>query len=66
VEAGEALAGEGAVTVIHFTDAVGMEAITGAGTLRVGTYVTLPSEVSGLTSSEVESALEIQPGRCAF
>ena len=63
-EAGVQGAGE-LVTVTHFTDAAGMDAIA-SGTLNPGTYVTLPSEVSGMSSAEVEKALEIQSGRGAF
>jgi RHS repeat-associated protein len=57
---------EEGVTVTHFTDAAGVQAITESGTLQSGTYVTLPGEVSGLDASQVESALEIQPGRGTF
>jgi RHS repeat-associated protein len=66
VLAGAEVIEEGLVTVTHFSDAAGVQAITESGTLRAGTYVTLPGEASGMTASEVESALEIQPGRGAF
>jgi RHS repeat-associated protein len=54
------------VTVTHFTDAAGVQAITDSGTLQTGTYVTLPTEVGGLSSSDVESLLEIESGRGEF
>jgi len=53
------------VTVTHFTSAEGVAAIEG-GALRAGSFVAVPGEVSGLTATEVESALEIQSGRGAF
>lgn len=55
-----------ALTVVHYTSAEGLQAIIESGTLRAGTYVTLPTEVEGLTASEIETSLEIQPGRAAF
>jgi hypothetical protein len=55
------------VTVTHFTDAATVGKITnGTGTLNAGSFVTLPSQVTGLTASGVESALEIEAGRGAF
>jgi RHS repeat-associated protein len=54
------------ISVTHYTDAAGVQGITESGYLSAGQYVTLPSEVSGLTASEVESALEIKAGRGAF
>jgi RHS repeat-associated protein len=54
------------VTAAHFTSAEGAAAIEASGTLRAGSFVTLPSEVSGMTASEVEGALELQSGRGAF
>ncbi|MBF6570933.1 MAG: RHS repeat-associated core domain-containing protein [Candidatus Binataceae bacterium] len=73
VELGEVVAeGEGAalvddalVTVSHFTNAAGAEAIGEGGMLRAGSFVTT-SNLSGLSASEVESALEIDPGKGAF
>jgi RHS repeat-associated protein len=65
----EIVAAEGTadlVTVTHFTSAEGAAAIEGSGALRAGSFVTLPSEVTGLSATEVESALEIQSGRGAF
>jgi RHS repeat-associated protein len=53
-------------TVTHFTSDAGMEAISESGTLRAGTYVTTPGEIpGGATSGEVESLLEIGPGKGA-
>ncbi len=60
------LAENGLTTVMHFTSAEGVTAITEAAVLRTGTYVTLPGEVAGLNSLGVESTLEIQAGRGAF
>jgi hypothetical protein len=51
---------------VHYTDAEGMAAIQEAGSLRQGTFVTVPSEVSGLSAPEIETTLEIQSGRGAF
>jgi RHS repeat-associated protein len=59
-------AAEGVVTVTHFTSAEGVVAIEGAGALRAGSFVALPSEVSGMSVLQVETALEIQAGRGAF
>jgi hypothetical protein len=56
----------GTTTLIHFTDQAGMDAIQASGTLRAGSYVTLPSEVAGMSQAKVEEFLEIQPGRGAF
>ncbi|MGH7959432.1 MAG: hypothetical protein ACREH8_20815, partial [Opitutaceae bacterium] len=56
----------GTVTVVHFTDQAGVNAIQAAGTLRAGTFVTLPSEVAGRGAAQVATALEIQAGRGAF
>ncbi|MFO0860598.1 MAG: RHS repeat-associated core domain-containing protein [Phycisphaerales bacterium] len=64
--AGIAASKNGLVTVMHFTDQQGLEAIQGAKALRSGTYVTVPEEVQGLNAAQVEAALEIQPGRGAF
>jgi hypothetical protein len=50
--------------VLHFTDDVGVEAITKSGSLRQGTFVTLPRDVpAGSTARQVEELLEIAPGR---
>ncbi|MEX2207624.1 MAG: RHS repeat-associated core domain-containing protein, partial [Myxococcota bacterium] len=50
--------------VLYFTDDVGVEAITKSGSLRQGTFVTLPRDVpAGSTSRQVEELLEIAPGR---
>ena len=55
------------VTVTHFTNAEGASAITeGGGVINPGSYVTTPGEVTGMNASEVESALEIDPGKGAF
>lgn len=56
----------GTVTVVHFTDQAGVNAIQAASSLRAGTFVTLPSEVGGLSAGQVTTALEIQSGRGAF
>jgi RHS repeat-associated protein len=64
-------AGEGALastttSVTHFTSDAGMAAISESGTLNAGTWVTLPSEIpAGTSSAEVESFLEISPGKGA-
>jgi len=54
------------VTVTHFTDLRGAMQIEASGGLRAGTFVTLPSEVGGMSASEVENALEIGLGRGSF
>jgi RHS repeat-associated protein len=57
---------KGATTqVVHYTDAAGKASIEASGSLRVGTYVTKPSQVRGLSAAQIESRLEIQPGRGA-
>jgi hypothetical protein len=38
----------------------------GMGAMRVGAFVTVPGEVSGLSQAGIEIALEIQAGRGAF
>jgi RHS repeat-associated protein len=53
-------------TVIHYTSEEGVAAITQSGVLRSGTYVALPNEVAGLSSTGVETALEIEAGRGRF
>jgi RHS repeat-associated protein len=55
---------ESLVTVSHFTSVEGAAAISETGTLNAGSFVTT-SDLSGLSASEVESALEIQAGRGA-
>ncbi len=53
-------------SVTHFTNDAGMAAISESGTLRAGTYVTTPGEIpAGATSGQVESILEIGPGKGA-
>ena len=65
------LAAEGAgaadelVTVTHFTNAAGVSAIGEGGMLNAGSFVTT-SNLSGLSATEVESALEIDAGKGAF
>jgi RHS repeat-associated protein len=57
------------VSVVHFTDEAGMAAISESGTVgtaEINAFVTLPSEVSGATTTEVESLLEIAPGKGNF
>ncbi len=54
------------MTVRHYTSDLGRSQIEEAGSLRPGTYVTLPSEVPPGTSSEgVEKLLEIEAGKGA-
>lgn len=53
-------------TVVHYTSNGGMQAISESGTLRAGTYVTTPGQIpAGATSGQVESMLEIGPGKGA-
>jgi RHS repeat-associated protein len=53
-------------TVSHFTSDAGMAAISESGALRAGTFVTTTGEIpAGATSGEVESLLEIGPGKGA-
>jgi hypothetical protein len=64
---GDLGAGGDMVTVTHFTDAATIAKIgNGTGMLNAGTFVTLPSEVGGMTASEVEAALEIDAGKGAY
>jgi hypothetical protein len=59
--------GEKMATVMHFTSQEGVQAIGASGNvLKAGTFVTLPSEVEGMSAAEVETALEIQAGRGTF
>ena len=51
------------VTVVHYTDAAGKASIEASRQLRAGTWVTKPGEVSGLNAAQIESKLEIRPGR---
>ncbi len=54
-------------TVTHFTSDAGVQGITeSGGMLRSGTFVTTPGEIpAGATSGQVESLLEIGPGKGA-
>jgi RHS repeat-associated protein len=52
--------------VVHYTDAAGKAGIESSGALRAGTYVTKPSQVRGMTAAQIESRLEIAPGRGTF
>jgi RHS repeat-associated protein len=62
-----ATAEEEMVTVTHFTDATTVgKIVNGTGTLNAGSFVTLPSEMTGMTASEVEAALEIDAGKGAY
>ncbi len=61
-----ATGGGGAVVVTHCTSGEGAAAIATDGSLRAGTFVTLPGEITGMSAAEVEKALEIQAGRGAF
>src|SRR5882724_9533811 len=55
------------VTVTHFTDAATVARIqSGSGMLNVGTFVTLPGEVSGMSAGEIETTLEIDAGRGSY
>ena len=56
---------EATTTVTHFTSDAGVQGITDSGgVLRSGTYVTTPGEIpAGSTSGDVESILEIGPGK---
>jgi len=61
-----ALSATATTTVTHFTSDAGMAAISESGTLNTGTWVTLPSEIpSGASGTQVESLLEIGPGKGA-
>lgn len=53
------------VTVTHFTNADTAAAIGEGGYLNPGSFVTT-DDLSGLSASEVESTLEISPGKGAF
>jgi len=65
--AAQAVAEDAPVTVTHFTNAQGAAGIIqGGGVLRPESYVTTPSEVAGLNASQVESRLEIDPGKGAL
>jgi len=61
--AGRAAAGRTAITVVHYTDDAGRQAIAQAGNVRAGTFVTKPRDVQGMTTRQIEQRLEIQPGR---
>jgi hypothetical protein len=52
-------------TVSHFTNAAGAAGIGDGGTLGAGQFVTT-SNLSGLGSADVESALEVDAGKGAF
>jgi RHS repeat-associated protein len=55
--------GADSTKVVHFTNESGAAAITESGELRAGSYVTKPSQVRGINASQVESRLEIGPGK---
>jgi RHS repeat-associated protein len=57
---------EEVITGVHYTSEEFAALIEESGSLRAGVYVTLPSEVSGMTATEVESTLEIAEGRGAY
>jgi hypothetical protein len=59
-------AGAASVRVTHFTSVEGAAAIESSGSLRAGSYVTLPAETAGRTAVGAEAALEIQAGRGAM
>ena len=60
-------AGGDMVTVVHYTDEAGVQAITQSGTVgtpQLQAFVTTPSQIPvGATSVQVEQALEIQAGK---
>jgi hypothetical protein len=62
------LAAEGEmVTVTHFTSAGTVaDILNGTRTLNPGSFVTLPSEVEGMSAGEVEQALELDAGKGDF
>ncbi len=52
------------VTVRSYTDATGKAGISGSGSLRADSWVTLPGEVPSRAGHlQIEKLLEIQPGR---
>jgi RHS repeat-associated protein len=65
IEEGIAAESEVMATVTHFTSAEGAVAIGDGGFLRAGSFLTTDN-LSGLSASEVESALEIDVGKGAF
>jgi RHS repeat-associated protein len=66
VAGGSSVAAASTTTVVHFTNDAGMQAISTAGELNAGTFVTLTSEIpAGATGSAVENLLEIAPGKGA-
>jgi RHS repeat-associated protein len=55
------------VAVIHFTNEAGIESISSSGTLNANAWVTLPGEIPpGAMPSQIESLLEIAPGKGQF
>lgn len=54
------------VTVTHFTSREGAAAIEGSGALRAESFVAVPGQVAGKTAAQVETLLEIEPGRGAM
>jgi len=60
-----AAGGSELATVTHFTSAEGAAAIGEGGTLNAGSFVTTDN-LAGLSSSEVESTLEIDAGKGSF
>ncbi len=65
IEALESLESE-LVTVVHFTDTAGVQAIEASGGVRAGSFVAFPSEINGMTQAEVEDFLGIGPGKGAY
>ncbi len=51
------------ITVVHYTSEEFAAAIEESGFLRTPSYVTVLSDVWGMTASEVEATLEITEGR---
>jgi RHS repeat-associated protein len=65
-EADDAGVSDSLVTIRHYTSDLGRTLIEKDGSLRPGTYVTLPSDIPAGTSSEgVEKLLEIEAGKGA-
>ena len=61
---GSKLTKGGTVTVRHYTSTEGRSAISKAGSLREGTYVTKPGEIPGRAGhKQIENMLEIGPGK---
>jgi RHS repeat-associated protein len=52
------------VTVVHYTNASTADLVMESGKLRAGSYVTTPIQIpAGSTAGDIESILEIDPGK---